>query len=951
VLPKEIGAALLQKLQVNDEDSRDAIRLIERFRDTPGAHVLVSEGDGEVKLLVPLVPSLEGELRGPKEIRLFGPNGEPLSLRTVASRDIAIEGQLSLREYVLTPLKLRKELREKLGDAGAAKVGLRGEGGDEPWAPLGFSDVGCFWSDLAEMVKLASDGGIQVVTDPAGLCAGAQKGVELVTEPVAKGLSGDAKNALATAIGAEGLTAGAYPEPLLLLAHRTLRETHAAEAALIQSKRRNEAVDGPLLDAALALAFGAEFASDRKPTMRLVNEILKHKGTELGAVAEFDLRKLYNELEHQQQIELWGADAVEKQADTSTADRALKQLFTQLHRGTGLDEGNVFRIASRVQTAVNAPKAKPAVFILAGKEGGGVETLERRLTEATEAHQTAVLGSELRGEDPWGVLIGRPDDNQAPAVLLRDAPKEGRRVISMRNTELVGTGAYADRRAPAQAAFWAGIADLQSTGKYRGYDPANNGASTMMEFPGSIIVIRDSRSAAEIKESMPPEVWKQLSRAVFDFGAPNVDASLAQIEDAVRAQLVETYGLKDASVELLPGARAFLREVLEAGADPAELVRRARDQMSDVLLASYYDEELGHKVRFELAHMPAFLVEESKKDWVRGAGDASVSLGNIFRMQHEQGEIVERPRLTARIEARADFVPESLVLAQYQVSARHDAALIDSLVLDKSRLREIAADNDKTIERLRFKLSSAATDVERMSILNKEAAGKIGTLEKLQADLNGRIDNLNARLATGKETAEKLQSQLETAVVEREQINGLLASERQNFNESMRSAADDLFNDAGDCFEAIAKATKRKDASQPRAMLEQFLVAGTIRACREALAMRQKDPRDLGLVLSKGREAVNKVRAWFQPTGNPRFDAVAELATSYIQASNNLGYRAEPSVLQFFYTCAELAIQRFDDTMLSSWKSLVTKASEAGGKEASFLAKTVTGAFPRGGSH
>lgn len=157
---------ILEAIAAGEGD--DMGRLVETFvQHEPGARILVSDGDGEVSLLIPVRDEYEG-----LERVQIAPTGNLANLLVDARTErhpVDIDGIGKFYEVILEPFEFRKRAKDGADpEDDQVRVAIRGEGPAGDWSPLGSPDA-WFFDNLDALANLAADGGVHVVPTGGGL--------------------------------------------------------------------------------------------------------------------------------------------------------------------------------------------------------------------------------------------------------------------------------------------------------------------------------------------------------------------------------------------------------------------------------------------------------------------------------------------------------------------------------------------------------------------------------------------------------------------------------------------------------------------------------------------------------------------------------------------------------------------------------------------------------------
>ncbi len=930
--------------------------LMEQFRSDVGARVLYSEGDGELSILI---PHHDDGFDPPKRLELALQRDLTDVLASVPKEGIVEIAGEKFSRYVVEPLRLKKRAH---GDTG---IGIRGDG----WSPLGFG--GWFFEDLRLMVDLATrEDGFEirpdVEIDPRdprwvrlapgqraaledalgrvvpevihvsaleealekadsqnGALSTALAGLDLslspaeASEEVGSGALGAVRPILEGLYGEGALDQDRpFTKAILTLAEDILLDRgRDGDAAAIRLAIRGEAVSSEAVVSAVGRALGVSFAKSRQVSIGLLDRTIDRQGKALGFEAVEKLRDLRAELDHQAQVELLGENLADRTVSTRTADNELRTLAKHLKGRTGVPDSFVFALASRVQSAVNAPKKRPHVIILAGPRGPGVESvLERALATVrgpkSDRATLAIHGDELRLDDPVGYLVGSPagEAGAAKGRLIQDGPRLGERLVGRIDglEKIAANIADPEARQRSERAFWGFVGQIEQDGWYRGYDPdvpeAAGGAR--IDLGGGLLVLTTSLSAKALAERVPEDVWNQLAPHVIEAEKSDAGAISVEIADAIRAAVVEAGGYQDAAVEMGDRARAMIRDLLDAGMKPDALSRTMIDFLVDRVAYGALEGSLSPKLRVDL-HRGLTSSERGEvvKGWSAGRFPSLAGIGGCPFVLYDEGRFegaAARP-FSAKIikeEAveRKELERLRALVAEYQVAMAAGDRDKAALLLENGRLAEWVASAEARIDESAYLNTLLRAEKKDLEHLNKIAEATIAGLQTDLAAANSRIDALNADLAQAKSAAKAIKSQLDVAVAERDQILRALRATEAQFEQAVRSVGDGAAGrDPNDVFKQIIANTAAGGSAgrYQRPMLEQMHLVATSQALERAGRMAHD--------FNKWRE-------------------ISEMARNYVASSNALGVPVDRRVMEGFERAARLSGNGWERNLNDAWQ-------------------------------
>lgn len=972
----------LQRLAVHKD--ADTHKLVQDFCDPEsGSRLVVSDDDGKVALLVPEADGYEG----PEKLTI-APMEDPTRIldEVEKSRSLSIDGVGRFSEFILSPLRYRRALGAKDGEH--RMIGVRGEGPSGFWSPLGFGgffpeDLAML-TDLAnrEGMLVRPNGELEPAVDPRdpswkklseperaalelllkrpvgltvhqtvilealeqaaqlgdGAIAGAVKSLTLSLDHGAEAHGVEAQQAVVTVAEEEAAPAltkvfgkdlfdatKPLPKKLLELAEDVLTERNrAGDAATVRLAIRGAEVAPDDVARAVDRAFGAGFAAKRKPTLNLLDRVIDAFGAQLGDGLGA-LRRLRRELDYAREAAMFGAGAIDRPLARATADKKLNEIYTHLRGKTGTDENATFMLAANLVAALNVPSDKPAVFIVSGERGGGVDTVFERAKRLTEVKpiETQAAG-ELRLGDPIGFLVGAPDDDPGAArgIWVR-GEGEARFVASIDGVEALAAQQGGEARARTKQQFWSFVAQVQRDGWFRGYDP-NDAAAAMgkkVELGGGVIFLRTTESLSDLRDSMPADVWAELAPRVVSFQKAGGAEVVASMAEKLRSYVMDAYHLKDAKIEIAESASSFIHELVEGGMAAGQVQRAVVEQM--IVPQIFYaavDGTLAPRVRIELSR--ELTGKERKRlvgEWLEGQFRYLPGIGpspfEVFDAGKFSPEAAERVSAKVKRELGVQKEIEALraQLADYKLGADGDQSQINELLAANKRLMKYLGAAEERIEVVSWKNERARWEIEDLTRLNKAANETIVTLKRDLGTANARIEKLNADLGAMKKAGKEMQALAETAKRERDEIYQALRTTENEFATAIAQMADQGgARDPGEVFETIVKAAQdgNIDGRYHKAMLQQLHNVATSRALEIAMGHARN---------------FNK------------WEEITRLANGYVRASNALGVPLDGRVLEGFERAARLSGNGWNPRMAEAWEKNVGVKSGHQGEDRGVL--------------
>lgn len=976
---KDLTAGLI-KLAVHKD--ADAHGLLEDFcNPESGGRAYVADEDGKVALLVPE----DDAYVAPSKITVAPMNDPTRILDEVEkSRSVEIPGAGRFGEYLLSPIRYKRALGSKDGEH--TLIGLRGETNDGFWSPLGFGgyfpeDLAVLvhlanneglelrprgelfpatdprdktWKRLSEpervtiemllkrpVLEVVPEDVIAEALEAAaslgdGAIAGAVRSLTLAmndgvpaaqAEDPAKVVTlaeTEAKPVLAKFFGEELFDKDApLPRKLLELAEDVLTEKkRTGDVAAVRLAIRGEAVDAEDLGRAIDRAFGAGFATKRTPTIAILDRLIDDHSKDLGeGVAA--LRRLRREIDYARQAGMFGAASVDRPLTKRTADKKFLEIYQHLRGKTGVDEAAAFSLASQLMASLNVQHDRPTVIVISGERGGGVDTVFERAKKLTEAKVIDVSAAgALRGGDPIGMLVGSADfDPAAGGGLWVGRQKEGERFVASldRLEELAGQAR--DGKEAAQKQFWSFISQIASDGYFQGYDPKKEDSADISLKDG-IIFLRTTQSLSELRDLMPADAYAQLAPSVISFdkaGAPQV---LANMQDRLRSYVKETYGFKDADVEIDESAASFVRELIEGGMAPATLERAVVDNM--IVPSIFYaaiDGSLGARVR--LSFSPEITSKQRAKlreDWLNGQFKYIVGVGPSPFEVFDAGKFLPQEersmsaKITRETEVRTEIEKLRAQLAEYKLAHGGDQKKLEDLLAQNKYLTTYASAAEGRVDEVSWKNAQATWEIEDLVRLNQLARDTIKHLQKDLETANARIDTLNDSLVKTKKAGEELKTMVAQAKQERDEIHATLRRTEGEFANTIARMADGAGNrDPGEVFDTIIASARSAGANDryTRPLLEQMHNVATGRALQIAL------------------QHARRFEKWQE---------ITRLANGYVRSSQALGLPLDGRVLDGFERAARLSGNGWDRRMADAWQRDVGVASGHQGEDAGALA-------------
>ncbi|MCA9549274.1 MAG: hypothetical protein KC933_04515 [Myxococcales bacterium] len=720
------------------------------------------------------------------------------------------------------------------------------------------------------------------------------------------------------------MTAGEHPKGLLEVA-KDILQTQGREADVVRLKRAigGRPVAPEELDAALDAAFGVGFAAGRAPTLPLVDAVIDRHGDDMALADLGAVRRFREALDLAAEADLFGVDLAQRPLSTATADAKLAELAEHLGAGTGLDERAVFQVASVLTAALNHDARRPAVLVLAGAKGPGVDRLVTRALDLTEAEPIKIQGAaDLRLDDPVGYLVGSPanEPGSAKGALVHGAQADQRFVASFSGLERVGAQ-LADRgeRQATLQSFWSFIAHASRDAGFRGYDPddANRARGAWVDLAGGVLVLQTSQSVAELRDSLPEAVWAQLAPSVVPMGAsPRVDVVKA-VETLLSEHAREASGLPDVRVELGDTARGFIEELINGGMAPETAQEVLHQQVAARLAFAAVDQGLAPKVRVDLARgITRGELTRLRQAWLEGRFVSLAGVGaSPFAIYDAGAEAAQAPKaLSARLAkalAQGDEVSKlRKLVAEYQRSAGLKDQDLTKLVTANDGLARRADAAEVRIDDLSFLNAQAVAEIQDLRVLNDEAKATIKGLKGDLAEANRRIEALNADLAKAKGAAVELKAALDTAVAERDEITRTLRRTEQEIDQAVRSLAENQGGDPTATFELVAASARGQQNRFVKGLLSQMHMVATGRALQLAAQHARRFDK---------------------------FRDIARMADGYVRSARALGQPVDHRVMRGFEEAARLSGNGWSRNMARDWEALVGAESRHHGEDPDVL--------------
>ena len=986
----KIGPAVVAELKRRAvSKDTDIHALIEEFKaEGSGAHLIVSEGDGEVSILVPVDDAFEG----PSKLQVTrGGKSTGILDEVKRSATVEVEGVGKFYQFVLSPLKYK----QGVADDTRPVLGLRGEGPDGPWSPLGLETW--FWEDFMLLTDLAVRGGVEMLPevevdarDPSwrklssdqrafieatlhrrvqgvvhesvikealdkagaddGAISGALRSLSLALDgPPLKG-AGQAVTAAQAVVGkaieaakpvlakvlGEGLfDPEAFPQPLLRMAEDALKEEgEVALAKTLRDARQSPgSVQRPELVAALDRVYGSGFTEARAPSLALVDRALDGFGAKLGFEEVQQLRDLREQLDYQDEVTLFGADLADQPLSTATADAKLKELHAALKKGTKADEAQVFRLASLLQAAVNVPSARPTVIVLSGESGTAADTLMKRALAATESKPVEVQGAlDLRMGDPVGVLAGSPEDMPgiAKGALVRHAVADGERyVCAITGADEVGAGVPdAEGRKVAERSFWSFFGQIQRDGWFRGYDPNDpeKALGAKVELGGGIFLLRTDQKVSELKEKMPPHVWAQLAPGVIDLGGGSAESAVVELTEALRAHLVTQFGLKDAEVALAGSASSFLTDLAERGMPKGQLQQLVFDQVVPRIYFSALEGSLAPKIRIELTRgLTPKERERLRDDWLTGKVTSFAGVGASPFTIFDAGRFT--PEEKTKISARvAKKMDESAELGRLRaILAEYQLGQ----AADQKKMQRLLSENKQAFA----KGDAAEKRIDELKFLNERAVWEIEDLTRLNQLAQKTIGELKQGLGEANARIKGLNAdigKMKKAGADLEQKLATAISERDTIKGTLRKVEGE--------FEAAIKGFAGEiSAGDPHQVFA--LIGRTANGPGE----RYLRPLLTQLHLVATSRALQLAQSYQRDMS--KFKEIAGLARAYVASSKALGVPADQRVLGLFENAARLSGNGWSRNLAADWSREVGAPSAHVGQDPGVVGNALRNLF------
>jgi uncharacterized coiled-coil protein SlyX len=890
---REWTRTLLAQLQQRGAGAvTDPTVLLESFRQSgAGGRVIEARGDGQT--LDVWIPAEDGY--EPPETLELTPFDQPANVLLKLERQDRqeVEGIGTLVRFSFKPIDLKSHVP---GDR--PQVGLRGEGLDGAWSPLGVEGA-VFAEDLEYIIDLALHGGMDVRPDVetarsegrwVKLTDAERSAVErslgrkvprVVRREVLEdarlsgqhdgGVIDGAMQSVRGATGAEaaeGSDAVQLEQPLrealrevlgqtwenpdeltgeaVALAIEVLEDQRAGDAAkTLQDALDGKSVEEDDLVAAFDQAFGYGFTSSKAPTVALVDALIDFRAEGLGANTK-DLRQLRATLAAQERADLFGIAAERSVQDQTSPDKRA-ELAQAL--GSGLDVAPTVTdlLAEQVLRAANVPSTRPTVLVLTGERGSAADVLYQRVKNVLGAPASEIQGAaELRGGDPVGYLVGSPGDRPgvAKSALVRAGEGAPRRTFYLDGTDLAGASVDEAQRESAQAGLWNMLAAARRDGFVQAYDPSNPERRAGFRFElgqdgtgpanQAVFVVRDARGVEALRKSMTAEAWAQLSPHVLDCGAPSAEATITQTAEALAEMAKDQFGV-EVKVEFGASARAFLTELVESGLSPVALEEHVADSLLRRMYFAGESGDLAAKIRVEMTDgLTPKDVQRFKAAWAEGSSLSLPGVGESPLELRDAGT-TEVSTLDPRVQARRKRDAELDALRGTLAEYQLSATT------DAAKIRQLTQNFARAQEQLAEAgevNTRARARVEALTLLNREANELITSLKGDVDEANKRIETLNASLALAKDKVEEINSKLELAVGERDRIIDQLRQLERDFNQTEEAL---LRAPPQEVFQLAARAAQ--GGAEGERFAQRALEYGARQALNQAAALAQSYDR------------------------------------------------------------------------------------------------------------
>jgi len=178
--------------------------------------------------------------------------------------------------------------------------------------------------------------------------------------------------------------------------------------------------------------------------------------------------------------------------------------------------------------------------------------------------------------------------------------------------------------------------------------------------------------------------------------------------------------------------------------------------------------------------------------------------------------------------------------------------------------------------------------------LNKIANATIGALQKDVAELNARIEALNADLQRSKAATKQIKQQLDVAIAERDRVIRTLRATEAQFEQAIRSIGDQSASrNPNDVFRQIAATAGTDTGRYQRPMLEQMHLVATAQA------------------LQMAGQLAHDFDKWPQ---------ITEMANNYRRSCAALGVPEDARVMDGFSRAAVLSGNGRERNLSSAWQ-------------------------------
>ncbi|MEQ8276078.1 MAG: hypothetical protein RMA76_23930 [Deltaproteobacteria bacterium] len=952
-----LGPRIREKILERSPEQGDVHEAIEAFANDVGARLLLSEGAGEVAVLIPESDAYEA----PKRLEISNRDSGALIDAVPRSGSVQIEGVGRFSRYVVEPHRLEKAAGKDVA------LGIRGE----DWSPLGFD--GWFFEDLRMWVDLARrDEGLEVRSEldpePDGetwmrLEADQRSALENVLRRVlpdvvhrsvldeAQALAKEANGAFDAALDSIALTLGSSapvepelgapatldaaapvleslfgagvldpdatpPKGLLELAADLLKE-RGLEAAPVRLALRGDAVDRADLDAALERAMGRRFVTDREMTTSLVDAIIDRHGEAMSFADVEVLRDLRVELEERAQVELLGPQVADRTLPTASADKALDDLMKHLKGGTGVDDAALFTLASKVQGAVNAPRGRPHVVVVAGDLGPGANEVLDRAMELVGPDAVKLAGDEMRLFDPVGYLTGSPmgEHGAAPSRLVADG---GRLVARIDGLEKIGAQLpdEAQRERTAES-FFGFVSHLEREGWYRPAD--GKGANTpdgRMQLEGGMLVLTTSDSPKALSAKMSDDVWAQLAPHVVELKTSDATRLADEIATQVRRAVMDAGEYPDAQVEIGDRARAMIRDLADAGMKPSVLSQTLIDFLVERVAYAALDGALSPKLRIDLHRGLTSKERKTVVDaWGEGTFPSLAGIGGCPLVLLDEGHFEGQAKaFDPKIRVRGDHVDPRLQVAEYQVALAASNRDNKELLSANQRLAEWLDAAETRISDLGYVNTRQKAEIKDLVRLNKIAEETIASLQSDLTEANVRIEGLNADLKKAKDAAEEIRAALKTAESERDEIYKTLRQTEDEFSDAVREVAGSA------------------DTRDPNAVLSQVIATGLTRN-------RFRDGLTEQLFMIATSQALERSGVFARSFN--KWGEITKLAKNYVLACAALDRPVDGRILNGFERAARLSGNGRERNLAQAWERDVGLPSGYAGRDPNMLTHSI----------